>query len=179
MRPSRYVVVPRHVEPPLRRLREGREGFAIDGVDGDALSGGDDADDAVARKRVAAARVVERHARNESADRNRILAFFAAHRRERHNLADARIGFRRVERVDDFAARVQALADRDIKVIRRLAVEGREDLAQRLLREIVAFLTEGFLKDGFAQIKILLALLRAHIAPDARPRLTGDDKALP
>src|SRR5512146_265345 len=36
MRPSRCVVVPRYVEPTLRRLRKGRKRFAVDGMDGDA-----------------------------------------------------------------------------------------------------------------------------------------------
>src|SRR6185312_1086204 len=158
MRSGRGVVVPGHVEPTLRRLGEGRKGLAIDRMDGDALPGGDDADDAVARKRVATAGIVQRHARNETADRNRVLALLAAHCRQRHDLGDARIGLRRVERVDDLAAGLQALAHRDIEIVRRLAVEGLQDLAQRLLGEVMAFLAEGFLKDSLAQIEILLAL---------------------
>src|SRR6266446_8116279 len=43
----------------------------------------------------------------------------------------------------------------------------------------MAVVPERFLQDRLAEIVILLALLRADETPDARPRLAGDDEALP
>src|SRR5690348_11861374 len=40
-------------------------------------------------------------------------------------------------------------------------------------------MAERLLQDDLAEIEILLALLRAHEAADARARLAGDDEALP
>src|SRR6185436_941780 len=60
--------VPADVDPAFGRLAEAFQRGAVDGVDGDALARGDDADDAVARQRVAAAREVHRHARDQALD---------------------------------------------------------------------------------------------------------------
>ena len=48
-------VVPVDVDEPLRRRGESGQGLAFPPVDGDALAGGDDADDLVAGHRMAAA----------------------------------------------------------------------------------------------------------------------------
>src|SRR5690242_5701086 len=48
------AAIPGDVEPALRRLGKIGERITIDGVNRDALAGGDDADDAVARQRMAA-----------------------------------------------------------------------------------------------------------------------------
>src|SRR6185437_4466724 len=72
---------PGDVEPALRRLGEIGERVTIDRMDGDALAGGDDADDAIARQRMAAAGEMQRHAGNEAADRNRVLQRLLAARR--------------------------------------------------------------------------------------------------
>ena len=52
-------------------------------------------------------------------------------------------------------------------------------LIERLFGEIVALLAEGLLQDRLAEIEILLALLGADEAADARARLAGDDETLP
>src|SRR5476649_1453433 len=57
-------ILPGDVEPALRRIGEALQRLAIDGVDGDALAGGDDADNAVSGQRMAAAGEMERHAGN-------------------------------------------------------------------------------------------------------------------
>src|ERR1019366_4704288 len=61
----RRIDMPGDIEPALGRIGEAFQGLAIDGVDGDALSGGDDAHDAVARQGVATSRKVDRHVRDQ------------------------------------------------------------------------------------------------------------------
>ena len=71
-RPTRAAaeaVVPVDVEETLRRCGEILERVAIRRVDGHALAGRDDAEDALARQRVAAAGEVEGHAADQPGDR--------------------------------------------------------------------------------------------------------------
>ena len=81
--------------------------------------------------------------------------------------------------VGDLAAGRQPLADRDVQILYRGAVELRQDRFKRPFGEIVALLPERLLHDGAAEIEILRALLRADKAADAGARLAGDDKAFP
>ena len=72
-RPTCVVASPSPVSQATSIQRSGVVGelfqrLAVDGVDGHALAGGDDADDAVARQRMAAAGEVQRHARDQAAD---------------------------------------------------------------------------------------------------------------
>src|SRR6202011_1181082 len=62
---------PGDVEPALGFVGEAFERVAVDRVDRHSLAGGDDADDAVARQRVAATGKMHRHSGNEAADRHR------------------------------------------------------------------------------------------------------------
>ena len=62
--------IPVHVDEALRRGGETGQGLAVPAMDGDALAGGDDADDLVARHRMAAAREMIGHAGHQSGDRH-------------------------------------------------------------------------------------------------------------
>ena len=67
------LLAPGDIEPTIRRLGIGIEGIAIDGVDGHALAGHDDADDAIARQRMTTAGEMHRHAGDQAADRHCVL----------------------------------------------------------------------------------------------------------
>src|SRR5665213_3592799 len=174
------VVAPGDVEPALRRFGKGIQRLAIDGVDRDALARCDDADDAVAGQRMAAAGEMQRHAGNEAADRHRVLGCLLAPgaRSKRHHFRRL-LGLNREDGVHDLAAGMHALADRDHEILARRAVESAQHFVQRLLGGFVAFLAERLLQDRLAASEILVALLRADEAPDAGARLAGDDEPLP
>src|SRR3546814_1689795 len=83
-------LLPGDVEPALGRIGEALQGLAIDGVDGDALAGGHDADDAIPRQRMAAPGEVDRHAGDETGDGDRalfalLLRLAGAMRADRHH----------------------------------------------------------------------------------------------
>ena len=65
-----FVAAPGDVEPAFRLVGEASERVAVDRVDRHPLAGGDDADDAVARQRMAAAGEMQGHAGDEAADRH-------------------------------------------------------------------------------------------------------------
>src|SRR5713226_3308615 len=125
-------ILPGDVEPALGRIGKALQRLAIDGVDGDALAGRNDADYAVAGQRVAAAGEVQRHAGNEAANRHGILRRLAlARARQRNDLAGLAlrlaVGFLvwlgREDGVDDFAAGQQPLANSDKEVVDAGAIE--------------------------------------------------------
>src|SRR5690606_2626495 len=148
-------------EPALGSVGEALQGLAVDGVDGDALARRHDADDAVARQRMAAARIVHRHARNEAADRDAVLLALARAVASQGHDAAALAGRRpraRKDRVEHLAPGVDALADRAEQVLDRAAVERLEDAFQGLHREIVALVAEGLFEDRAAKADILRAL---------------------
>src|SRR5690606_27134310 len=89
------VLVPGDIQPALGRVREAFQRLAIDGVDGYPLARGDDADNAVAGQRMAAAGEMHRHAGDEPADRDGIalaapLGRFGALAADRHHLLRCR-----------------------------------------------------------------------------------------
>src|SRR5262249_22359806 len=77
------------------------------------------------------------------------------------------------------SARVQALAHGDVEVLGGLGLEGLQHGLERFFREILPLLAESLLDDRLAEVEVLLALLGADEAADARPRLAGDDEPLP
>src|SRR5205814_4534190 len=79
----------------------------------------------------------------------------------------------------DGATSMHTLADGDVEVLDRLRLEGLEHRRERLFRELLALLPEGFLHDRLAEIEVLLALLRADEAADGRSGLARDHEALP
>src|SRR3954454_22360470 len=174
------LAAPGYIEPALRLVGEAFERVAIDGVDGHALAGGDDADDAVAGQRVAATGKMQRHSGDQAADRDRgvLRPAFAARPRNRNDLV-LRLGRMREGSVDDLASGDVPLADRDIEVLDRSAVELLHHGFERPLREVLAVLPERLLHDGAAEIEILGTLLRPDEPAYAGARFAGDDEALP
>src|SRR5438552_331793 len=87
---------PRDVEPSLGGIGETLERIAVDCVDGDALAGGHDADDAVTRERVATAGEMQRHTGDQTADRHcrLVLLHLAPRPSQRDNLALGFLGLR-------------------------------------------------------------------------------------
>src|SRR5688572_9665341 len=80
----------------------------------------------------------------------------------------------------DLAAGHVPLADLHIEIFNRLALlEFLQHRFDGLLRHLAAFLLEGAGEDRAAELHILMALLGADEAADARARPTGDDEALP
>src|SRR5437773_10429638 len=69
----RLLAAPGDVEPALGLFGEAFQRVAVDRVDRHALAGRDDADDPIARQRVAAAGKMHRHPRDEAPDRHRRL----------------------------------------------------------------------------------------------------------
>ena len=83
----RFLIVPGEIEPTLRRVAETDQGVAVNGMDGDADPGGDDADDAVAGQRAATFGEMHRDAGYQAANGDRRVsglgrARAAAHQRE-------------------------------------------------------------------------------------------------
>ena len=64
----------RRIEPLLDRIFVLLQTVAVDGMDGDTLAGLDNADNAIAGKRVAALGMVDGHSGSESVDRDGMLA---------------------------------------------------------------------------------------------------------
>src|SRR6202043_616974 len=98
-------------------------------------AGRNDADDAVAGQRVAAAGEMHRHTRDEAADRHRVLRRLTLARpRQRDDLARLAVGLvidllvllRREDGVDDLAPGEMPLAHRDEEVVDAGAVETLE-----------------------------------------------------
>src|SRR5262249_19622470 len=140
--------LPGHVEPALGGVGEAFERLAVDRVDGDALAGGDDPDDAVAWQGMAAAGEMHGHPRDEAGDRHgeEILRLVAAGPpgAERHDLAGARLAdlAAREDRIHDLALGLQAGADLGEEIVDGLAVKPLEAGLQRLVAEVVAVLLE-------------------------------------
>src|SRR3546814_14700855 len=83
-------LLPGHVEPALGRIGEALQSLAVDGMDGDALAGGHDSDDAIPGQRMAAPGEMDRHAGNEAGDGDRallalLLRLTGAMRADRHD----------------------------------------------------------------------------------------------
>ena len=111
------VVVPLDVDEPLRRGGEALEVWQSRGVDRDPLAGRDDADDPVARQRMAAAGVVDRHARHQPGDRHpgRSRRPSAARRRARLKRRAPSRGARRLCRSSGIGRVHHVLAGRDCR----------------------------------------------------------------
>src|SRR5215469_7266940 len=174
------IVAPGDVEPAFRRFGEAFERLAVDRVDRYAFSGGHDADDTIARQRMAAAREMQRHAGNETTDRYRRIAALgpAPSPVQRDDLG---LGFvlLREGGVDNRAAGGEPLSDRDIEILDRRGIKASEDRLERTLGELSAFLAERLLQNGAPEIEVLRALLSADEAANAGARLSRDDKPLP
>src|SRR6516165_3050300 len=174
------TVAPGDVEPAFRRFGEAFERLAVDRVNRHAFSGGHDADDTIARQRMAAAREMQRHAGNETTDRYRRIAALgpAPSPVQRDDLG---LGFvlLREGGVDNRAAGGVPLSDRDIEILDRRAIERLEYRFEGSLRKLLALLAERLLQNGAPEIEVLRALLRADEAANAGARFAGDDKPLP
>src|SRR5206468_2355062 len=171
---------PRDVEPTLGRIGKTLKRIAVDRVDSDTLTSGDDADDAVARERVATAGEMQRHARDQTANRYRRLVLFhlTPSPSQRDNLA---LGFLRLREggVGYRAPGDETLADGDIEILDAGAVEVLEYRLERPLRELLALLAERLLHDRPPEIEVLRALLGTDETANAGASLAGDDKPLP
>src|SRR5207248_2315177 len=174
------VVAPGDIEPALRRFGEALQSLAVDGVDRHPLPGRDESDDAVTGQRVAAAGEVQRHARDETADRYRdVVAFGPAARSIQRDDLGLGLVLLRECRVDDGAPGRKPLPHRYIKILDGCAVESLQHRLERPFRKFLTFLAERLLHDGAPEIEVLRALLRADKAADTGARLAGDDKPLP
>ena len=71
-------VFPCHIKPTLGLVLELLEFFAVDGVDRHAATGGDDADDAITRQRMAATGEMHRHPRDQALDRHALATLAVA-----------------------------------------------------------------------------------------------------
>src|SRR3954454_335658 len=120
----RFVTAPGDIEPAFRLVGEAAQRVAVDRVDRDPLTGRPDADYPFAGQRVAAAGKMQGHAGDEAADRHGRVApgAAAAGAVERDDLVLV-LGRLRKGGVYDFAPGRQPLADRDIEILDRAAVE--------------------------------------------------------
>ena len=130
---------------------------------------------------MAAAREVHRHAGDQTANRNRVLARLGALRAtpgQRYDLAFLELEIGK-DLFDDLAAGDNALADGGVEVVHRLELERLEQALQCTLGKFVADHAKTFLHDGAAEVDVLRPLLQTDEAPYAAARLAGDDEALP
>src|SRR5579863_3069537 len=93
---GRCIGVPSDVKPTFWRIGESRERLAIDRVDRNAFPRRDDPNDAIAGQRMTATRVVQRHSRDKSADRNRVICLLAPRWNKWNHLGGTRIGLWRM-----------------------------------------------------------------------------------
>src|SRR5262249_13119318 len=186
--------VPADIDPAFWRFGKAFERGAVDGVDGDTLAGGDDADDAVARQRMAAAREMHRHAGNEPADGDLActctllvaagagLGCLVAGARDRHDVGAAglaRLPEPGIDGSQHLARADQAGANGGDQVVAAGLPEGGAHAVERLVSDLVARLVDGLVEERAAEVDVLLALARAHEAADRGLGLAGDDEAFP
>src|SRR5260370_29624116 len=114
---------------------------------------------------------MDRHAGDQAAERDGGVAVaLAAGARQRDDLVSV---LRRLREggVGHLAAGGHPLADRDVEILDRVAIEAAENRLERPLGEILALLAKRLLHDGTAEIEILGALLGADETTDAGARL--------
>src|SRR6516162_6148636 len=174
------TVAPGDVEPAFGALGEALERITIDCMDRHTSARRYDADDAVPGEWVATAGKMQRHARDQAADRYRHLVAF----RRAPGLCqghDLRLDFLRLREggVDDRTSGSEPLADGDIKILDGRAIEVLEHRPERPFRKLLAFLAESLLHDRPPEIEILGALLGADEAANTGARLARDDKPFP
>ena len=118
-------IVPVHLDEALRRRGKAGQRLAVAPVDRHALAGGDDADDVVARHRMAAAGEVIRHARHQSGDRHIEVGpcgcrpCRARRRRRDHARRTRRLPQFRIGGVHHVLRADIAVADRNIEIVHR------------------------------------------------------------
>src|SRR5271166_4933924 len=149
------TVAPGDVEPALGALGEALERVTVDCVDRHPSARRHDTDDAIPGKWVAATGKMQRHARDQPADRDRHLVAFrsASCTCQRYDL---RLGFLGMWEggVNDCASGSQPLANRDIKILDGRAVKILQHGLERPLRELLALLAERLLYDCPPEIEI-------------------------
>ena len=177
------VHFPGDVEPAVRRIGIGRQHLAIDGVDGDALAGSDDADNAVTGQRVAASGVMQGHAGDQTLDGNGAVFIFAllfAGLGQGNDLVISAFCLNaREHRLDHFAAGIDTGADIGTKFFNATDVENLENSFEGFVGILIAFFFKGPVQDGLAQFQVLFAFLTAHEPADTGPRLAGHHEAFP
>ena len=168
----------RHTVEALQRV-------AIDGMDRDALAGGDDADDAFAGQRMAAAGIMDGHARDQAPDadagfcRRRAIRLLPARSRFARLAGFAVVGTRREQFVDDFRAGEASLADANEQIVLVLDLKGLDGPGNRLLGQPPVFLPERLVENPAAKFPVFVPVLDADEAPDPRSGLAGRDKTQP
>src|SRR5690349_10310428 len=125
---------------------------------------------------MATAGIVDGHTGDEATDRHRVLGLLAARCDEGHDLGRALLRLRRVQGMHDLTPGMQPLPYRHIEIFERLDIEGAEDFIQRFLDQLMTFLPKCLLQDGFAEVEILLTLLRPHEAAYTRARLSRNNE---
>ena len=178
------VDIPRDVEPAFRCVDEFLQGLAVDGVDGDALAGDDDADDAVSWQWMAAVGEMNGHAGDQAFDGNAapafVLALFSPRPGQRHDLVVVGlIAGSREDGFHHFAAGVMAGTDVGAQVVDFGVVEYLQDLAKCFVGNFVAFRHKGPVQHGAAQFHVFVALLQADEPAHPGPGLAGDHEPLP
>ena len=169
------LAVPAQIDPVVVLARLQRA--AVDGVDLDRLAGAADADDAVARHRVAAFAQIIGNARRQATDRDRgMLAgmgFFQF-------LAAGGAGDQRLHHFGIEQAMGRDRHHQRGTVVQLEALErGIERLVAQFARQFGREAADDFLIEFFAQRHFLAALLLADEAANGGARLAGDGEAEP
>ena len=154
-------------------------------MDRHPLAGGDDADDVVARQRVAAAGEVVRHARHQTGDRHVAVGALAVRRPRGGGGARAPCAARAAPGAVPATRRAPRPSGRDCRCRPRRRAPARVarfsvlSAAPAPSRNLPPRLAERLGDFRPAGIEVLLALLRVDEAADAGARLAGDDEAFP
>ena len=195
-KPLRHLVVdvPTHVEPALRLVFELFERLRLDRINGNALAGREDANDAVARHRTALRSEAHRQIGIDAADGD-CAAFCFRRQLELHRPAKcqaepAAFGLRRdrsnalvlvvgIHGADHVGCLHLAATDRRHHVIDRCAGQPRQGAFELFVRIFdLGALAEPF-DDTPPEPGILMAHRHAGGAANGVARLAGDDDRLP
>jgi len=186
------LAIPIDVNETFRGGRETFQHLAIRLVDGDAFSGGDNADNPIAGQRMAAAGVAHIHPADQPSDRKPAVfprAAGTSSRSSRASRAHRQIGQHprrarglaqlRIRRIDHVLGPNRTIADRDIEIVDPGEFELFQGGIERFLAAVNTLLPERLGERRAALIDVDAALFQRKVAPDARPRLAGNNEPLP
>src|SRR3954470_683535 len=163
-----------------------RQDRALGPVHADRPPGADDADDRVARHRVAAVGEAVSDAWGEPDEgcAGGLLRRGGSRPAQRDDAQGAVVGLLlapqlRVERLEHGPGAERALADRGVEVVDAALVQRLQHLLEQAVGHHHLLRAGGALERLLALRQVLVALLAAKVAADPRPRLPSDDEPLP
>ena len=178
------ALAPGNVQPAFGFAGKTFQRLAVRAVNRHPFAGRDDADDSVARQRMAAAGEMHRHPRNQPFNFQR-FGIFLFNFAERRNLDRLNHLFQlglligRINRFHHVPAADQSLAHFGINVVDRFRLKIGHHRQQPLFRKLQSFVLKHFFKNFLSENDKLIPFGRAHITADGSLGLAGNHEAFP